>query len=198
MQSAKKLFCSVFLGLAVVSLGACSGQGRPFWKFWASGEGPQTGAHSLEIPAPPEVVMPSVPMRILDVPKTTQTAASPGETKRRPAVITEPALRTVYFEFDSARLTEEAKEILRRNAEWLRAHPNVEVQVQGHCDERGTVEYNFNLGQRRADAVKNFLVRLGVPPDRIHTISYGEERPAVPGHNESAWRLNRRVEFHTY
>lgn len=131
-------------------------------------------------------------------PAPVEAAEATGTIKRAAATIIRPELRTVYFEFDSARLTDQAKETLRQNAKWLLEHPEIEVQVQGHCDERGTVEYNFNLGQRRADAVKKFLVDLGVSPSRIHTISYGEERPAVPGHNEEAWRWNRRAEFHAY
>jgi len=142
--------------------------------------------------------MPTVPPRVREMPRTSPGAVAEGEFKRAPATVIEPALRTVYFEFDSSRLTDETKEALRANAAWLREHAEIEVQLQGHCDERGTVEYNFNLGQRRADAVKTFMVKLGVSPTRAHTISYGEERPAVPGHNEEAWRLNRRVEFHAY
>jgi len=142
--------------------------------------------------------MPNVSLRELEPPKPGTTVAESGDVKRSPATVIQPALKTVYFDFDSAELTGETKEVLRQNAAWLREHPQVEVQAQGHCDERGTVEYNFNLGQRRADAVKSFLVGLGVAADRIHTISYGEERPAVLGHNEEAWRLNRRVEFHAY
>jgi len=142
--------------------------------------------------------MPSVSLRELEPPKTAAGAAESGNVKRAAASVIQPALKTVYFDFDSAALTEGTKETLRENAAWLRDHPQTEVQVQGHCDERGTVEYNFNLGQRRAEAVKAFLDSLGVPRDRIHTISYGEERPAVLGHNEEAWRLNRRAEFHAY
>jgi peptidoglycan-associated lipoprotein len=171
---------------------------RPFWKFWAPRQSAPK-APAIEIPAPPEVAMPNTPLRALEPPKPPASAAAePGDVKRAPATVIQPALRTVYFEYDSAQLTDESKEVLRQNAQWLREHAQIEVQVQGHCDERGTVEYNFNLGQRRAEAVKSFLVNLGVTADRIHTISYGEERPAVEGHNEEAWRLNRRVEFHAY
>jgi len=190
-------FLGVCLLLVAGSVG-CSqkpGEKRPFWKFWAREKAPKP--FPGEIPSPPEVVMPNVSLRELEPPKPGTTVAD-SEGKRAPATIIQPALRTVYFDYDSAALREDGKEILRQNAAWLREHPQVEVQVQGHCDERGTVEYNFNLGQRRADAVKTFLVSLGVPADRIHTISYGEERPAMPGHDEEAWRFNRRAEFHAY
>lgn len=101
----------------------------------------------------------------------------------------------VHFDFDSAFLTPEAQEILKRKAQWLLAHPEAHVIVQGHTDERGTVEYNLALGDRRARAVKNFLVDLGVPEQKISTISYGEERPIDPSHNETAWAKNRRAQF---
>lgn len=104
-------------------------------------------------------------------------------------------LRTVYFDFDSADIRPEIRSTLQRNAEWLRRHPRVKVVIEGHCDERGTEEYNMALGQRRAEAVKSYLVSLGISSNRLSTISYGEERPADPGHNETAWAKNRRVEF---
>ncbi|RMG49116.1 MAG: peptidoglycan-associated lipoprotein Pal [Acidobacteria bacterium] len=107
----------------------------------------------------------------------------------------EANLKTVYFDLDSSALDEEAKRILEENARWLLAHPEVRIVVEGHCDERGTVEYNLELGQRRARAVREYLIRLGVDGDRIGTISYGELRPADPGHGESAWARNRRAEF---
>jgi peptidoglycan-associated lipoprotein len=115
----------------------------------------------------------------------------------RPTTVTpgSSVLDNVYFEFDQASLSQVAKDTLVRNAEWLRSNPQVRVQVEGHCDERGTAEYNLALGERRAEAVKNYLTSLGVDGSRLVTISYGKERPADPGHNEEAWARNRRVEF---
>ncbi|MCX7625877.1 MAG: peptidoglycan-associated lipoprotein Pal [Candidatus Sumerlaeaceae bacterium] len=107
-------------------------------------------------------------------------------------------LQPIYFEFDSAELLESAKEQLRRNAAWLRANRNSHIQLEGHCDERGTAEYNYALGQRRADAARMFLIQEGVEAARLHSISYGAERPADPNHNEIAWARNRRVEFKIY
>ena len=103
--------------------------------------------------------------------------------------------KNVYFGFDDATLTRKAREILAKKAEWLRSHPDVEVVIEGHCDERGTKEYNMALGQRRAQSIKNFLVNAGIDADRLDTISYGEERPADPRHNEQAWAKNRRGHF---
>ncbi len=104
-------------------------------------------------------------------------------------------LQPVYFDFDQATLTEEAKAILRQNAVWLKNNPEAKVQIEGHCDERGTDEYNLALGDRRAQVVKNYLVSLGIAPTRLATISYGEEYPVDPGHDETAWAKNRRAEF---
>ncbi len=99
----------------------------------------------------------------------------------------------VFFAFDSAVLDDAARQTLERQAAWLKQFPAVSVTIEGHCDERGTREYNLALGERRATAVKNYLVALGISPDRIRTISYGKERPADPGHDETAWALNRRA-----
>ncbi len=101
----------------------------------------------------------------------------------------------VFFAFDSSALTNNATEVLDTHVEWLnsRKHKNVNVIVQGYCDERGTREYNLALGERRANAVKQYLVSQGVAADRISVISYGKERPAVLGNNEAAWAQNRRA-----
>ncbi len=98
----------------------------------------------------------------------------------------------VFFEFDKYNLKPKARDTLRRQAAWLKRYPGVVISVEGHCDERGTREYNLALGERRANSAKNYLVALGVNPNRIRTISYGKERPAVAGSNQSAWAQNRR------
>jgi peptidoglycan-associated lipoprotein len=105
------------------------------------------------------------------------------------------ALGTVYFAFDSSELSPQAISTLRGNADWLKGHSTIDVVVEGHCDERGTIEYNIALGERRASAVRDYMASLGVPRDRVRIVSYGEERPAEPGHGESAWSKNRRAEF---
>ena len=97
----------------------------------------------------------------------------------------------VFFEFNQSDISSQAQQILERQASWLQHYPNVTVTIEGHCDERGTREYNLALGERRADAVKNVLVAAGIPASRIATISYGKERPIVPGSNEEAWAQNR-------
>lgn len=105
------------------------------------------------------------------------------------------ALKSIFFDFDQAVIREDQKEVMLQNAQWLKAHPQVRVRIEGNCDERGTAEYNLALGQKRAEAVKEFLEGLGIAPKRMHTISYGFERPLDPGHNEEAWAKNRRVDF---
>lgn len=101
----------------------------------------------------------------------------------------------IHFEFDKSRLLPEAKEILRDKAECPTAHPDLTVIIEGHCDERGTNEYNMALGNRRAESVKSFVVDLGIAPERLTTVSYGEERPLDPRHNEEALAKNRRAHF---
>jgi peptidoglycan-associated lipoprotein len=98
----------------------------------------------------------------------------------------------IFFDFDKYDLSAEARAQLEKQAAWLKAYPNITVTVEGNCDERGTREYNLALGERRATSAKNYLVALGVDPNRIQTISYGKERPAVLGSDESAWAQNRR------
>ncbi len=98
----------------------------------------------------------------------------------------------VFFAFDSSDLSAEARAALEKQAAWLKRYGAVRVAIEGHCDERGTREYNLALGERRANAVKDHLVALGINPSRLNTISYGKERPAAIGHNEVAWAQNRR------
>lgn len=101
----------------------------------------------------------------------------------------------VFFDFDQSVLTAGARGVLERKAAWLRSNPDVSVVIEGHCDERGTAEYNIALGERRARSAMDFLVDLGISASRLRTVSYGEERPLDPGHNENAWALNRRAHF---
>jgi peptidoglycan-associated lipoprotein len=98
----------------------------------------------------------------------------------------------VFFALDSCELSSEAQGTITRQAEWLKNHELFNITVEGHCDERGTKEYNIALGERRAESVKSFLVKQGVNSTRIDTVSYGKERPAVIGNDEAAWSQNRR------
>ena len=123
--------------------------------------------------------------------------ADPGIEQRSSAPTRDVAaeFRTVYFDFDAYNLRSDARDALQFNAQLMRSSPDLRVQIEGNCDERGSDEYNLALGKKRAEAAKSYLVDLGIEAARISTLSYGEENPAVPGHNEMAWAQNRRDEF---
>lgn len=104
-------------------------------------------------------------------------------------------LDEVYFAFDSAALSQSARDTLKANADWLKANGSARVQIEGHCDERGTSEYNMALGARRAQSTMDYLASLGVAKDRMSTVSYGEEIPTCNEHNEACWSKNRRARF---
>jgi len=104
-------------------------------------------------------------------------------------------LKPIYFDFDQAVIRDDQIPNLEHNAEYMKAHPEARLVVEGNCDERGTNEYNLALGERRAINARNYLVELGVAPERIRTVSYGEERPLFLGSDESAWAGNRRADF---
>jgi len=127
------------------------------------------------------------------------TAAPTGETVGTEgagdAGVASSDLRTVYFPYDSYSLQGDAREALKFNANWLKQNSSATVQIEGHCDERGTTEYNLALGEKRANAARDYLERLGVESSRISVISYGEERPQETGSNETAWAKNRRAAF---
>jgi len=103
--------------------------------------------------------------------------------------------RKVYFDTDKWNIRDDAREALKKNAEIMGTDPDLTLTIEGHCDERNTVEYNLALGERRANSVRDYLIRLGVDGARLKTISYGEERPVSMGHDETAWQQNRRAEF---
>ena len=104
-------------------------------------------------------------------------------------------LQDVHFAFDSSVIEPQYRDILKKNADYLMANSQVKVTIEGHCDERGTLEYNMALGQRRADEVKKYLTNLGVYDKSMTTVSYGKEKPLDPEHNEEAWAKNRRAHF---
>jgi peptidoglycan-associated lipoprotein len=104
-------------------------------------------------------------------------------------------LKDIYFDFDKAEIRPDARTMLAEDIAWLKASPGAAITIEGHCDERGTSEYNLGLGERRAKATKDYLVASGINNKRISTVSYGKERPFVLGHDESAWQWNRRAHF---
>ena len=135
---------------------------------------------------------------------TVETGAVPeakiAEAEMKPETAAEVkapelALKDVYFDFDQSVIREDSKKPLNENIEWLRKNPAAKVTIEGHCDERGSSEYNLALGDRRARATRDYLIAAGVEANRISSISFGKERPFVLGHDESAWQLNRRAHF---
>lgn len=117
------------------------------------------------------------------------------EQARTEAAKTRFLNQNIHFEYDSSQLTDTARTLLREKADWLKANPEYSIVIEGHCDERGTTEYNLALGERRASAAKQYLQDLGVESFRMTTVSYGEERPLDPGQNEMAYSKNRRAQF---
>jgi peptidoglycan-associated lipoprotein len=132
--------------------------------------------------------------------KPTETGAVPeakiAEAEVKPeAGVQASELKDIYFDFDQSAIREDSKKLLNENIEWLRKNPAAKATIEGHCDERGSSEYNLALGERRARATRDYLVAAGVAVNRIGTISFGKERPFVLGHDESAWKWNRRAHF---
>ena len=127
----------------------------------------------------------------------TNSEFTPGELKLSGDSDSNSAggLQSVYFAFDSASLSEEAKSILKSNAEYLKTQAKVNIQIEGHCDERGGVQYNLALSEKRSKSIKDFLAALGIKSSRLTTIGYGKERPVDLGHGEEAWAKNRRGNF---
>jgi peptidoglycan-associated lipoprotein len=174
--------------LAVVTIGsmACQNKAKPT----TVPEAPPAPAETPKPPPQPEIQPPAAePFPPSPVEKAPVAEPSIDQLNR------DGVLRTVYFAFNSNDLDDAAKSILQANAAWLTAHPRHTVEIGGHCDERGSIGYNVALGDRRATAVKDYLVSLGVAGTQLTGISYGEEKPVDPGHNEAAWAKNRRAEF---
>ncbi len=140
-------------------------------------------------PAPPEPVVEPIIVPPEPVRDDAISAASLDDLNRS------SPLKAVFYELDSSELSAEGQRILDQNAALLKRYPNWTVTVEGHCDERGTAEYNLALGERRAIAARAYLVSLGIPADRLRTVSYGKEFPFDPGHDEAAFAKNRRAHF---
>ncbi len=178
----------LILAVAVVSAIGCAKQ-------------PEVGGTTPAGPAVASTTPPSAP----PVARPTETPVAPPPAPREAtlppaagpgtAAAAASPLKDVFFDYDKAVLTDEGKRALNEDAAWLKANPRAQIALEGHCDERGTSEYNLGLGDRRAKAVREYLVAAGVDGGRIRTISYGKERPFVLGHDESAWRWNRRAHF---
>ena len=141
---------------------------------------------------PPQPQVQQTPER--QAPPPVQQRQAPIQEERQ-TVPSDLKFATVYFDYDESIIRTDQRGSMRSNAELLQRYPSVKVLVEGHCDERGSDEYNMALGQRRADTAKQYLVEYGIAGSRINTVSYGESRPVDRGQNESSWAKNRRTEF---
>jgi peptidoglycan-associated lipoprotein len=167
------------IGLSAVLAAACASK-------------PTSPAMSVATaPAPTARPAPPPPPRATPAPtrEATQPAILPGSLKDFQVNVGD----TVYFSFDSSNLDDAARAVLQKQAAWLDRYPNVTLQVQGNCDERGTREYNIALGARRAASAREYLITLGIAPGRVDTISYGKERPVCAESTEACWAKNRRA-----
>lgn len=160
----------------------------------------QVVAEEKEITAPPEEVAkveeekpPAVEVAKEEEEFKKAEEARKEEAEERMAIKFEAA--SIYFDFDKSFIRQEYRPVLEKKAEFLKDNANIRIRIEGNCDERGTNEYNLALGDRRTTSALNFLVSLGISPDRIESISYGEERPLALGHNEDSWAQNRRDDF---
>jgi peptidoglycan-associated lipoprotein len=183
MKLASRWTVAVLMVALVVWIGACKSAPPP------------TPPQPTPKPTPVPTVV--VEQEVADV--KTETIVSEEVTEELPedlAILNARGyLGDAFFETDRWDIEPEFREALAQNVTWLQQYPTVQILVEGHCDERNTREYNLALGERRASAVRDYLVFLGIAPERIRTISYGEERPFALGHDESAWKLNRRAHF---
>jgi len=153
---------------------------------------PQTAETPVTRPAPPA----EAPVRPGEAaPSTAAPGAAAAAAAPQPGGAGPSPLKDVFFDYDKANIRDDQKAALNDNVGWLKANAGAKILLEGHCDERGTAEYNLGLGERRAKAVKDYLIAAGIAADRVSTISYGKERPFVLGHDESAWKWNRRGHF---
>lgn len=179
----------VLVLLLTVVVAGCTGKAkppvaRPMPPPVATGGGPPPPP-----PPPPTPVMePTVSVPPMPVEDTIGSKSLDDLNRDSP-------LRALFFDLDSSDVNAEGQQILQANAAVLKKYPTMQVTVEGHCDERGTAEYNLALGERRALAAKNYLLSLGIPSDKVKTVSYGKEFPFDAGHDDGAWSKNRRAHF---
>ena len=156
--------------------------------------GPGAAVAPTTPPAGPSPLTGETPVTRPSAPAETPVQAAPA-APGAPGVPAASPLKDVFFDFDKSNLRDDQKAALNEDVSWLKANARAKLTLEGHCDERGTAEYNLGLGERRAKAEKDDLVAAGIPADSVATISYGKERPFVLGHDESAWKWNRRGHF---
>ncbi len=174
---------------AALALAGCAGKKAPVERPTPPPPAAANSAAPARPPAPPEPATEPVPVPPEPV------AENPISTKTLEDLNRNSPLEPVFFEYDSSQIDAAGQKVLEANAAILKQNPRWTVTIEGHCDERGTAEYNLALGERRAVAARAYLVSLGVSADRLRTVSYGKEFPFDPGHTEAAWAKNRRAHF---
>ena len=174
--------------LLTVIVGGCAKKQPPVARPMPPPAGGVANADTAP-PPPPQPVSEPVPVPPEPLADDSLSTRSLDDLNR------DSPLKPMFFELDSADVSAEGQQILQANAAIMKKYPAWQITVEGHCDERGTAEYNLALGERRALAAKNYLVSLGIPADKIRVVSYGKEFPFDPGHDEAAWAKNRRAHF---
>jgi peptidoglycan-associated lipoprotein len=193
MNRYRSLLALVVIGLVAVTAGTGCGKKRP--PVVATGQGERGSRTGADRGAGGSERLPSDTGPDVNALEREGASGSDFATSGDPTSESSSPLADVHFDYDSYALSEAAKGTLEKHAGWLQSHRDVKVTVEGHCDERGTVEYNLALGDKRARAAHDYLVSLGVAGDRLSAISLGKERPLDPGHDEAAWAKNRRAHF---
>jgi peptidoglycan-associated lipoprotein len=186
MRTRRPALCAALIILVLA--GACAKKKPPVAKPTPAPPTTTTGA--ARPPAPPEPVPETAP-----IPPEPTISEDPLASKDLDVINKNSPFQPVFYALDSSELDQAGQQTLNGNAEILKKYPSWVITIEGHCDERGTAEYNLALGERRALAAKTYLVSLGIPADRLRTVSYGKEFPFDPGHDESAWSKNRRAHF---
>jgi peptidoglycan-associated lipoprotein len=175
MKNRSVLFLVLILSISLLALWGCPKKAE----VTTAPEAPK------EAPAPQEEAKPEA---------APAPAPAKEEVKERAAAAAE-GVQPIYFDFDKSFIRDDAKPVMKANAEWLKANPKVKIKIEGNCDERGTIEYNQALGQRRATSAKKYLTDMGIAASRISLISYGKEKPICRESNETCWQKNRRDDF---
>jgi len=181
---------AVVLGVTLASLvvGACGAKKPPVAR-------PLPPPPPITTPPAPPPPPPAGPIRETPVVPAPAVVEDPMATRSIDDLNRDSPMRAAFFDYDSAELSAEARAVLDTNAVTLKKYASWAITIEGHCDERGTAEYNLSLGERRAVAAQSYLVSLGMPAGRLRTVSYGKEFPFDPGHDEAAWAKNRRAHF---
>ena len=178
----------VLVILMTVLVGACAKKQPPIARPMPPPANTGT-APAGTMPPPPPTPVAEPTITVPSMPEDSIASKSLDDLNR------DSPLKPLFFEVDSSEVSADGQRLLQENAAVLKKYPTWQITIEGHCDERGTAEYNLALGERRALAAKNYLVSLGIPADQVKTVSYGKEFPFDPGHDDAAWAQNRRAHF---